>query len=428
MNNINPSSPHADPGYSRQELRSLLHQLLNMGETLLLSGAEINRVEDTLSRMGKAYGAAKMNVFVITSILMVTMGFPGDQEVTQTRRISRSAAAETNFNRLERLNALSRECAACPLPIHELRRRINDIRYGDPEVPRFVAGSVIAAAGFCVFFGGTPADAAAAGIFALLICFLQRRFYRFCPNIFIFDLLCSILVGSLIGALAIPLDWLHADKVMIGDIMLLIPGIALTNAVRDMLVGDTLSGIMRLIESLFWSGAIAIGFMVAMLITRVPVPLEIAAAPRVQLVMALAGALGFSLMFRLRRKLIPGAVLGGFLTWGVFLLARPHFTYMGIFIPGLIATAVGSLYAELLARFQKAPAILFLIPTLIPMMPGGPLYYMMSFAVAGMRSMVNAYTNLTVEYALAIATGMSLIWSVFFMIEQIRLYSRQSIG
>jgi uncharacterized membrane protein YjjP (DUF1212 family) len=57
------------------------------------------------------------------------------------------------------------------------------------------------------------------------------------------------------------------DKIMIGDIMLLIPGIAMTNSIRNMLVGDTISGIMRLIESLLWAGALALGFMTVMLIS-----------------------------------------------------------------------------------------------------------------------------------------------------------------
>lgn len=48
---------------------------------------------------------------------------------------------------------------------------------------------------------------------------------------------------------------------MIGDIMLLIPGIAITNSIRDMLMGDTIAGIMRLIESILWAGALASGFM-----------------------------------------------------------------------------------------------------------------------------------------------------------------------
>ena len=57
---------------------------------------------------------------------------------------------------------------------------------------------------------------------------------------------------------------IHADKIIIGDIMLLIPGIAMTNAVKDMLVGDTIAGTMRLLESLLWAGALAGGFMASM--------------------------------------------------------------------------------------------------------------------------------------------------------------------
>ena len=59
-----------------KEMNHLLHALLDLGETMLISGAEINRVEDTLIRLGMAYGARKMNVFVITSSIVITMAFP----------------------------------------------------------------------------------------------------------------------------------------------------------------------------------------------------------------------------------------------------------------------------------------------------------------------------------------------------------------
>ena len=62
------------------------------------------------------------------------------------------------------------------------------------------------------------------------------------------------------------LPFLHTDKIMIGDIMLLIPGIAMTNSIRDILVGDTISGLMRLIESILWAGSLACGFMTAILL------------------------------------------------------------------------------------------------------------------------------------------------------------------
>ena len=55
------------------------------------------------------------------------------------------------------------------------------------------------------------------------------------------------------------------DKIIIGDIMLLIPGLAMTNAIRNILSGNTISGFIRLAESLIWTGSIAGGFMLAML-------------------------------------------------------------------------------------------------------------------------------------------------------------------
>lgn len=66
---------------------AILYQLMEIGEILLTSGAEVNRVEDTLTRMGKAHGAERMNVFVITSSVIVTMIFTDGKELTQNRRI-----------------------------------------------------------------------------------------------------------------------------------------------------------------------------------------------------------------------------------------------------------------------------------------------------------------------------------------------------
>ena len=60
----------------RSTSSEILHQILNMGEMLLNAGAEIKRVEQTINRLGKAYGAARMDVFAITSSIVVTMSFP----------------------------------------------------------------------------------------------------------------------------------------------------------------------------------------------------------------------------------------------------------------------------------------------------------------------------------------------------------------
>ena len=63
----------------------LLHELLKMGEMLLCCGAEINRVEDTMTRLGRAYGADRVDIFVITSDIVLTVLFRDGTELTQTR-------------------------------------------------------------------------------------------------------------------------------------------------------------------------------------------------------------------------------------------------------------------------------------------------------------------------------------------------------
>ena len=240
---------------------AILHQLMELGEAMMASGAEVNRIEDTLNRLGKAYGAERMNVLVITSSIIITMVLPGGQELTQTRRILTPGG--TDFTKMEQLNALSRQCCAHPLEADALGRQIRSICGNDLPRPGFYAGSILTAGSFTLFFGGNLMDAAIAMAFAVLVGLLQERLTPLCPNRIVFNLLAALLTGLGIGAAVHLFPILHGDKIMIGDIMLLIPGLAMTNSIRDMLVGDTISGIMRLIESLLWAAALAFGFMAA---------------------------------------------------------------------------------------------------------------------------------------------------------------------
>ena len=253
------------PGEPEKNDSDFLGELLNIGEMMLSNGAEVKRVEDTLSRLGHAYGAARMDVFVITSSIVVTMGMPDGRSVTQTRRIT--SAGQTDFSRLDALNALSRRYCLSPFPVSLIRAELERIGQAAPRPSRLFLGGALAAGSLAVFYGGTLPDGLAAACFALLICFLQQRLPRFCNNKVIFNFLCSLLAGAAICLVCRVSPGLHADKIMIGDIMLLIPGLALTNAVRDVLVGDTISGMMRLTEAVLWAGALACGFTLAILAT-----------------------------------------------------------------------------------------------------------------------------------------------------------------
>lgn len=247
----------------REAAERLLYDILDMGEMLLSSGAEIKRVEDTLNRLGRAYGAVECHVFVITASIMASMEFPGRRRAMGIRRIA--GAPKNDFRKLEALNLLSRRCCAAagrPVPVSQLEEELLRWKRGENIRERYV-GSLIVTGSFALYFGGTVADGLAAVAFAPLVCFLQVRFERFFPNKVTFYVFCSFLTGILICLGSRLTGWFHYDRVILGDMMLLIPGLALMNSVRDALAGNTISGIMRLTESLIWTGALACGFMAA---------------------------------------------------------------------------------------------------------------------------------------------------------------------
>ena len=237
----------------------LIDILLDFGEAMLGSGAEIARVEDSLSRMGNSYGAEKTNAFVINSSIELTVRFSDGETVTRTRRIR--ASGGTDFEKLRRLNALSRRCVLQRMPVEELRTEVDEIRNAVISPLKSYIGSALAAAAFSIFFGGSLPDAFISGLFGLLICWLQIRFAPLTPNKVFFLFLSSVLTGFGICIVNLLIPGLQIDKIIIGDIMLLIPGIAITTAVRDTLIGETIAGITRLADCLVWAAALAAGFM-----------------------------------------------------------------------------------------------------------------------------------------------------------------------
>ncbi len=242
------------------EKQQLIKSMLDLGEQLLLAGGEIHRVEDSLARVGKVYGAVGTEVFVLTSVINITLTFLDGSQETQTRRILNNAS--TDFRKIEELNSICRKCA--DLNIYEFDLEIQKITKKEPSKIKMYIGSVIAASAFAVFFGGEFLDSIPAGLFAILICFLQLNFAKKCPNKVFFYLVSAVIVGIGIFALDFIFPYINADKIIIGDIMLLIPGIAITNSIRDMIIGDTVSGIIKFAESLLWAVSLAGGFMLAM--------------------------------------------------------------------------------------------------------------------------------------------------------------------
>ena len=136
----------------------------------------------------------------------------------------------------------------------------------------------------------------------------------------------------------------------------------------------------------------------------------------IQLLMAFLGSFGFSIFFQLRKSLWMVASLGGLFTWGCYLLAMRLTGH--IFVASLIATIFAAIYSEVLAFWKKAPTTLFVIPSVVPLVPGSSLYYMMSAVVTGHKEDASFYGMQTLQCALAIAAGICVVWTLGFILKR----------
>lgn len=388
-----------------------LSVMMDIGESMIGCGADVHTVEETLVRMGRAYGAVRMNVLVITVEIIATAFFPDEEEMTLSRRIITEGGSD--FAKLDKLTALCIECCDHPLPSEELRSRYEAIKATRISNVALYLGGVIAAAGFAVFFGGSIRDAVMAAVFALLTCLFLEKFKPITPNVIVFNFVTSLVVGTAICLTAALLGQVDANMVIVGVIMLLIPGVAMTNATRDMLSGDTISGVMRFIESLLWATSLAMGFMVALWISAFagaahPAPADGIDWPLwVMIPITFASALGFALFFNVRRKYVLIATIGGLLTWLVFKCMAEAIG--GVFIPTLIASTFAAIYAEILSWRLRVPNEVFFIIAVIPLIPGRLLYYTMYSAVGAAWSDCLSYGLSTLLYAAGIAVGICIV-------------------
>ncbi len=244
----------------------VLSLALDLGKSMVKCGAEINRVEETVLRIGYAYNMKDTQIFSVVSMMHATVIDNDGRSHSQTRRIY---SYGVNFKRLEQLNDLSRTICSTTPDIDEARKKLEEITSEKNHLSLFVAcGYMLSSFAFAIFFGGTLLDGVATLPIAVMIYLMQHYIKATGASKLFFTVLQSILAGSL-ALLFVKMGFgNNADMIMIGDIMLIIPGFMLINSVREMLCGDLMSGLLRLLESVILAMAIACGFAIPILFAR----------------------------------------------------------------------------------------------------------------------------------------------------------------
>lgn len=178
----------------------------------------------------------------------------------QTRRIY---GISNNFTRLDRLNSISRELCDKKITLEEAQVKIQNAKNENTYSPIVkVLTSMLISGSFALFFGGTFLDAIASSVLGMLIMVISL----FAPKA-LNQLAMNLVLSTIAGFIAIIFSKVgfgdNYDKIIIGTIMLVIPGLSFGTSIRDLLCGDTLSGLLQLIQAILLAATIAFGYTIA---------------------------------------------------------------------------------------------------------------------------------------------------------------------
>ncbi|MDD4200042.1 MAG: threonine/serine exporter family protein [Eubacteriales bacterium] len=238
--------------------KDILILAIRAGKIMMKSGAEIYRVEDTIERICKACGIEYVNVFATPTGIFVSIdSYGSDDTVTYIKRIRSSA---TDLSKISKVNQFSREFTTTDMTVEEGMKLLDEIEAKRPYpfAVRLLGAGVVTSC-FSVIFGGTVIEFGVAFAVGMLCYTLSRFLEKLEINFFIKGFVCTALASfcallaaaSIEGALYVP--------AITGCIMLFVPGVAITNSIRDFLSGDMLSGLARMTEAALIGVSLAAG-------------------------------------------------------------------------------------------------------------------------------------------------------------------------
>ena len=237
------------------------------GRLIMENGGETYRVEETITRMGHAFGFAEVESFAVPSGIFISYR-KGDGNIeTAVKRVRKGA---TDLIRVDAVNAISRQMEAEKLTCEEAMERLKAVENRRAQLTKWqlMLALGLSSGGWAVMFGGAGWDAAVAFVVSTLaqgIAFLLDRARM------------RSLVGTLTGCFLstiLPMFFhmftglLVTDACIAACLMPMLPGLAMTNAVQDTMRGDMVSGIASATSAALTAAMVAGGALIGTTVFR----------------------------------------------------------------------------------------------------------------------------------------------------------------
>lgn len=245
----------------------IMEVCLLAGKIMLQSGGETYRVEDTMMRIAASFGIENTHSYVTpTGIIFSAEG----SEETKTKLI-RISERSTDLKKVAMVNSISRRISSGEVTLLEALGLLNEIDSLDMTFPFMVQVAAASSASGCfmIMLNGGWNDFIPAMISGGLGYLSFVYFHRFVPIKFFSEFLASFLIG-LLSLLLVKIGIGHQlDKIIIGSVMTLVPGLLITNAVRDLMAGHLVSGLSKGAEAFLTAFAIGSGIAIVLAFLKV---------------------------------------------------------------------------------------------------------------------------------------------------------------
>ena len=391
-----------------------LEIILKAGKILLSSGAEISRTEDTMNYIARAMNFKDLEAYVSNRGIFATAKKDDNTEIT---RIYNVPEVDINLSKIESVNALSRRITQKSITIEEV---INELEKIDtmPDYLIFwrLVAYTIGASGFSYAIGSSITDSIIAGIIGLILGVYMCTIKRILNSDVLITILGSILI-ALFGNLFIHFNiGSNLSVILLGAMIDIVPGVPFVNAIREYSQNNYNTGITLMMGALLTCISMAVGVAVvqSLLFNTQMIPLYTSnldsnsfTSMFMKSIMAGIGTTAFAILFRVRKQHILDTSILGFISWFLFLtLSELQFNVMlSIFISGFII----AIASRILAVKRKCPAIIFLMTSLFPLLPGLSFYRSIYYMLMGQETIAISFAKESFLIAFTIAISIAIV-------------------
>lgn len=394
-----------------------LETVLYAGNLLLSSGAEIYRAEETMHRIADAMHIKDLDAYVTNRGIFASGNVPGKGIES---RIMSVPDKELNIDKIEAVNELSREVCSNRMDLLYLKTSLQNIaNMGEQNVAEKILSYFLGAGCFSYAIGTSFRDSLCAAIIGSLVGFYMIwSKYRIKSRVLI-TIIASVLTAVLSHfCVAIGLGS-KLSFIIIGAMMDLVPGVAFVNSVREFSQNNFATGQTLLTSALLTCVSMASGVaLVEQLVSgTIMTPSVIYDIPEISyivlIIRSLAAGLGtiaFALMFRVRKRHFVDCGVLGTITWFAYMICIRIWNNeaIAVFVSGFAAV----LASRVLAVLRRCPATVFLMTSLIPLLPGISLYRTIYYLLMGSAQISMHFGKLCFLTAFTIAVSIAVVQQI----------------